>query len=623
MASSAGFARMGLIPEETIQQLVAASDIVAVISSYFPLKRAGANFKALCPFHNERSPSFMVNPARGSFHCFGCGAGGGVIKFVELYEHVSFPDALRRLAERAGIAIIEVADAAETASANRQRKDLLALHRDIAQWFHELLLKDAMAEAARRYWKSRGLEGQHARRWQIGYAPPHAAALLAWSNEKKYSQQSLVEAGLISLGDEGGGRRQRSVWFRFGGRLMFPICNEHGDVVGFSGRALQKDTGAAKYVNSPETPIFNKGRVFFGLDKSRRSIAKSQCAIICEGQLDLISCFENGIENVVAPLGTAFTNHHARTIRRLSDEAVLCFDSDDAGYKAAGRAFRELARAGVFVRVAELPGGEDPDSLIRARGIDALREKLKAAASFFDFQMTHLTRGVNLSGVRERLRVVDELAGSIASLTEKAAQEDAINTAATRLAVPTADIRGRVARAARDLTREGEREDRIAVPAREAPLIIANKAVRMLCKLALTDVEARVWLLNSGDSHWLADLAETEVLTRVWQANNLDPGHPASVSAFVAALPPPEQALVSALITEESPARGVDDARAAFFHLKTQRLKNLIDQKQARLKMPGLPPEDLLTLTQEVVECHRELRHLKGTAATPASLVPF
>jgi DNA primase len=620
-ASSHGLSRMGLIPEETIQQVIAASDIVGIISGHFPLKRVGSNFKALCPFHSERTPSFIVNPARNSFHCFGCHVGGGPVKFVELYEHVSFPEAVRRLAERAGIAIVEVADDAESAAANRQRKELLVLHREAAEWFHQLLLNDAMAGPARGYWKRRGLSGDHARRWKIGYAPPGADTIRGWAKERGISERLLIEGGLISCGDDAGQPGQ--AWFRFGGRLVFPIHNEHGEVVAFSGRILDKDDQAAKYLNSPETPIFSKGRTFFGLDKSRRAIARAQRAIICEGQLDLITCFENGVENVVAPLGTALTDHHARMIRRLADEAILCFDSDTAGYKASGRAFRELARAGVFVRVVQLPDGEDPDSLIRSQGADAFRASLHQAVTFFDYQIGHLNRTADLTTARDRLRAVDELAPGIASLTEKTAQEDAIYQASTRLAVPTEDIRRRVSRAAREIARERRWDAAAPGPAVEEPLVIASNAVRLLCKLALTDAAAREWLLATGDSAWLDDLGETELLSRLWRSPKIDPLQPTTVAAMIATLNDREQAFLSALLADNQPTRGLDDARAAFFQLKLQRLKGLIDQKQARLRLTNLPHDDIVKLTREVIDLNREIRELRALELLPASLVPF
>jgi DNA primase len=625
---------MGRISEETIQQVMAASDIVAVIQSYFPLKKAGSAYKAVCPFHSERTPSFQVNPARQIFKCFGCGAGGGVVKFVELYEHVSFPDAVRRLAERAGLAIVETEDSAEELGAFRQRKELLTLHREIAEWFHQLLLTDRQAEPARRYWRSRGLDGQAARRWKIGFAPPEPSRVLAWAAEKSVRDELLAEGGFMIFADDQG-RRRREPWFRFAGRLMFPINNEQGEVIAFSGRILDPEAQAAKYLNSPETPLFNKSRVIFGLDRARRAITKEKRSIICEGQLDLITCVEAGVEAIVAPLGTAFTEHHARRLHQLADETVLCFDSDAAGVKAAARAFAILARAGVHVRVAELPPGDDPDTLVRRDGVEAFRERLAAAPGFFDFQLSHLTRTTDLTQVRERLRAAAELATGIACLNEKAAQEDAINRTATRLAVPTEDVRKLVVRAAREATRERRYDDSAGGPkgtstpgAGEAsadddtPVLPANSSIVLLCRLLLTDEESRTWL-HGCEAGWLAELAGTDFLRRLWTDADFPPDDPAAAALFCAALPPREHEAAHTLLADPAPSGGAAAARAAFYQLKAQWLRGQIDQRQARLRSREVSVPDQLTLVAEVAALTQQAAEAAATARLPASLAPF
>lgn len=621
---------MGRIPEETIQQVIAANDIVAVISSYFPLKRAGSAYKALCPFHSERTPSFQVNPARQIFKCFGCGVGGSVVKFVELYDHVSFGEAVRRLAARAGIPIIEEEDDAAALQAHRQRQELLTLHREAAAWFHELLLRSPQAALARRYWRSRGFDGQVARRWHIGYAPPEASSVLAWAREKKFSDALLAEGGLMLFTTEDG-RRRREPWFRFAGRLMFPIRNEQGEVIAFSGRLLEAEADTAKYLNSPETPLFNKSRVFFGMDRARHAIAKQKQVLICEGQMDLIRCVEAGVENIVAPLGTAFTEHHARRLRQLADEAVLCFDSDNAGLKAAGRAFAKLAHAGVFVRVAEFPAGTDPDSFVREHGADALQQRVAEAKPYFDFQLDALTRSADLTQVRERLRLAGELAHGMACLSERAMLEEAINRTATRLSVPTEDVRRLVARAAREQARQHRAEAAVETSPHaptapdaaqaEEPLIVADPMVRLLCRLFLTDLESAEWL-REHDSAWLAELPETELLQRLWQAD-FRPENAATAAAYVSSLPPREQDAASHLLAETSPTGGLAAARAAFYQLKAKFLRNQIDQRQARLKSGHEAAETVLALTAEISELTRQLREVTLLARLPASLTPF
>ena len=358
---------MPRIPDETIEQIAAANDIVEVIGGYIPLKRAGSNFRALCPFHQEKTPSFNVNPARQSYHCFGCGAGGSVFTFVMNYENIDFPSAARKLAERGNVTIVEAEFSAEEGQRSRMKRRLLDLHYQAAEWFHQNLLKSQSAKAGRDYLKSRGLTSDVAKSWKIGYAPDSWDAFSRWGQAQGYTNEELIASGLVSMKDgEGGsssnpeeeGYRTPQFYDRFRDRVMFPICNELSEVIGFSGRVLQADAKAAKYVNSPETPLFIKGNVLFGLHKSKRALLDKGFAIVCEGQIDLISAFEAGIKNVIAPQGTAFTKEQAHILKRHVEEVVLCFDSDGAGQKATEKSLASLLAENIMVRVAEMP--QDP-----------------------------------------------------------------------------------------------------------------------------------------------------------------------------------------------------------------------------------------------------------------------
>ncbi|MGZ5003254.1 MAG: DNA primase, partial [Chthoniobacterales bacterium] len=345
---------MGTIPNNTIEQIAAANDIVEVIGSYFPLKRAGASYKALCPFHQEKTPSFTVSPQRQAFHCFGCGAGGNVFRFVMDYEHLDFPSAVKKLAARVGITVIE--ERSFSASDDRQhetRKTLLQLHAEAAEWFHENLMKRDWAKPARDYLKNRGIDKEIARNWQIGFAPDSWDAFLNWALEHGYRRAEIAQSGLVKPRDEN--RPDGEVYDRFRGRIIFPIHNDVGEVIAFSGRVLDKESEGAKYLNSPETPLFRKGRILFGLHKTKRPLIEANSAIVCEGQLDLITLYEAGITNVVAPQGTAFTEDQARILKRFVSEVVLCFDADAAGQKAAERSLESLLENDLLVRIAEMP----------------------------------------------------------------------------------------------------------------------------------------------------------------------------------------------------------------------------------------------------------------------------
>ena len=375
----------GFLSPATREQIRAASDIVDVIGAYLPLKKAGANFTALCPFHKEKSPSFNVNPHKQIFHCFGCHKGGDVFTFVKDYENIGFMDAVRRLAERAKIPL-EFENTPGAQESRHLKDQLLEIHDQLATPLAKLpRQRGRRPTGARLSGQARRLGGRdqtvpHRRR--AGIVGRHGEL----GAEAKIIELAVVEkAGLIIRKEETG-----NYYDRFRGRLMFPICDEQGRVIGFSGRILSGDEKTAKYVNSPETPIFTKSKIFFGLDKSKRAILDAGYAIICEGQLDLIACFMNGVQNIVAPQGTAFTEQHARIIKRYANEVVLCFDSDNAGQNAIVRSLDHLLAAGLAVRVAVVPAPHDPDSFIKAHGGEAFRKLVENAEGFFEFLLKRL-----------------------------------------------------------------------------------------------------------------------------------------------------------------------------------------------------------------------------------------
>jgi DNA primase len=374
----------GLISPATLEQIRAANDIVDVISAVVPLKRAGASFTALCPFHRERSPSFHVNPRKQTFHCYGCHKGGDVFTFVREYETLDFMEAVKRLAERARIPL-EFEKDPQFREKQFVKDKLFEINEQITQRWHGCLVSEAAGQKARDYLAERGVSADAIKLFRLGFSPDSWDDTINWAKAKGFELGSVEQAGL-ALRKEG----SSDFYGRFRGRLMFPICDDQGRVIGFSGRVLPGSTDERKYVNSPETPLFVKSRVMFGLDKSKRTILEKQFAIVCEGQLDLIACFMAGVQNIVAPQGTAFTSEHARIIKRYANEVVLCFDSDEAGQKAAVRVLDDLLGSGLAIRVATIPAPHDPDSFIKNFGAPAFEELLKKAEGFFDYYLNRL-----------------------------------------------------------------------------------------------------------------------------------------------------------------------------------------------------------------------------------------
>src|SRR5437870_2384243 len=397
----------GFFSPATLERVRAANDIVDVIGSYLPLKRAGAHFRALCPFHREKTPSFNVNPHLQIFKCFGCQKGGDVFAFVKEFESIDFPEAVRRLAERAKIPLEYEKGSGEQQSRHIKEK-LLQIHEQVTQRWQSALANEASGQIARDYLNRRGVSAEAIKLFRLGYAPDLWDDTVNWAKTKGHEPGLVEKSGLI-LRKEG----SNNFYDRFRGRLMFPICDEQGRVIGFSGRILSGDEKTAKYVNSPETPIFTKSKVFFGLDKSKRALLDAGYAIVCEGQLDLIACFMAGVQNIVAPQGTAFTADHARILKRYVEAVVLCFDSDEAGQNAAVRSLDSLLASGLAVRVAVVPAPHDPDSFIKASGGSAFKQLIEKADGYFDFYLNRLCATNGVASDKGRLAVLRSMGEAV------------------------------------------------------------------------------------------------------------------------------------------------------------------------------------------------------------------
>ena len=369
---------MAQISAENIAQITDRIDIVQLIGEYVTLRKAGVNFLGLCPFHNEKSPSFNVNPGRRSFHCFGCQEGGDALKFYMKIEGLSFPQAAEKLAERVGVELPKDDWQSRRAKVDKtHEQELLGLNRLALNFFQEQI-KAPHADKARMYLISRNVDDDLCLRHQLGYAPESWNSLTSFLAAKKLPLSWAAEVGLIipkENNQQGDAKEYNRYYDRFRDRIMFPVLSSSGDVLGFSGRTLQKDTQDAKYLNSPESIVFKKGESFLGLALAKMAIRKAKYAILVEGNFDYLSLHQKGIEEAVAPMGTALTMNAVRALRRYTGESViLCYDADGAGQKATRRAIPLLLEGGLFPRVARLPDGEDPDSFARKHSTEELKE---------------------------------------------------------------------------------------------------------------------------------------------------------------------------------------------------------------------------------------------------------
>ncbi len=591
------------IPSETIEQIAAGNDIVDVIGSYFPLKRAGANFKALCPFHQEKTPSFTVSPSRQTFHCFGCNAGGSVFRFVMEYEHVDFPAAVRKLATRAGISIVEERRAADEDRQYETRRKLLKLHAEAAEWFHENLTKREVGEPARKYLKQRGITGEIAKRWQLGYAPDEWDAFGSWARGQDYDTRELIASGLIKTKDDEqtSNLDPRSSYDRFRARIIFPICNREGEVIAFSGRLLKEQEGAAKYLNSPETPLFRKGNVLFGLHKSKRALIEANCAIVCEGQLDLISLFEAGITNVVAPQGTAFTENQARILKRFAEEVVLCFDSDAAGAKAAERSLDALLENDFMIRVVELPPGEDPDSLVRREGKAQFDERVANARDFFEYRIEREIASIDLTSISAKIQAARNLAATVSRVHDPVLRGEVVSKASARLGVAPGDFESLLAKQARV---PAGRTDSSTTETRAAAS--PPHDIVMLCLLALRDADARNFLQAQNWREILEQIPDTDILIRILESE-FQPDDTASMNAFMATLSPEEERLISAWLMQKMPAATEPMVEKWWYGTCQSVVRRRLEVAKNRIKVPGLSAGDVLNLQKQILDLQEQL----------------
>ena len=386
-----------MIPQSFIDDLQARSDIVEVISSYIPLKRAGRNFKGLCPFHGEKTPSFMVSPQKQIFHCFGCQEGGGALQFLMLYEKINFVEAVEMLAKRAGIEI----PYQQRSEKDKLKSTLYDAAADAAQFFHAQLLENKTLAPARQYLERRGLDIKTLQQFRIGYAPGRNS-LQAYMRKKGYSLEILEKASLAIAHKEG----YRDL---FNDRITFPIFDIRSRVVGFGARIAYEAKDAPKYINSLESALYSKREHLFGFNFTKDEIAKADLAIVVEGYLDMIVPFMHGAKNIIASLGTALTIEQINLVRRYTNNIVLLFDSDKAGQLASLRALDLLLENEMKVSVASVPAGFDPDSLVRSKGEAAFTQIIKARTDFFDFKMALLKRTHDSETINGKTKIVSEM----------------------------------------------------------------------------------------------------------------------------------------------------------------------------------------------------------------------
>jgi DNA primase len=579
-------------PQPFIDEVRSAADIVTVISDYVSLRKAGTSYKGLCPFHGEKTPSFNVNRDRGFFHCFGCGVGGDVFKFVELKEQVGFQDAVRQLAQRFGIPVPEM-ESDGTRDTAAERESLLKMHEVATAYFREQL-ESAPAARIRQYLlEDRGLTQDTIAHLQLGYAPPGRDALRQRLLKAGFAPPQILGSGLVTRRDDG------SEVDRFRNRLMVPIARDTGSVIAFGGRALEKDQ-VPKYLNSPETALYSKSRTLYGLHLTKGEVRKRGFAIIVEGYFDFAQVFQAGGLPVVATCGTALTVAQAQQLRRFASKAVLCYDPDAAGQTAAERSSELLVGEGFDVNVVRLPEGQDPDTFVQARGREALVQALKTSRPYLEFLLDRAAAGRDLSRDEPRREFLRSMLGVAARIPDPATRDQFADRLAHKARVTEEVVRAEIRKAA--AARKTE------LPEQRIPTLaghIRGAERGLLWGLVHQPALALPWIRTLEDED-LEGLSSSLLLR---MARELSDGDPEEAPNILMARLSTEEAHRLAAIAAE-PSAPVLDAESAVLSLKRMKyerqlaaVQRQIDGMQAR----GDRGADLLVLLQRKMELGRLL----------------
>jgi DNA primase len=461
---------MSLISSESIQDILRRLDIVDVISEYVPLKRAGQSYKGLCPFHNEKSPSFNVRPDKQMYYCFGCGVGGDLINFLMRLENLMFPEAMERLALRLGVELVQEDE--DQSQRYRKKSQITDLMDSAQNYFYKMLCETKAGEPVLDYLKERGLNLETIKDFHLGYAPEGGGAFLRVAKKSGVVVEDLVQTGMVIARDEGQGH-----YDRFRDRMMIPISDVNGKVIAFGGRALRD--GQPKYLNSPETFLFNKSKTLFGLDKTKKELMQQKTALVVEGYMDFIKLYQSGIKNIVACLGTGMTTQQALLLKRFVEDVIMIYDSDKAGQVAALRGGDVLLRNGLHAFVVTLDGAKDPDEFIDAFGSEAFLQFIEEKKEdYFDYKFSCLCKDHDVNTELGKARIAEELFVSIQGVDNKIVQGGLLKRISSMIGI--------------DLLRvEGEFEKKMRLGSSRAPrLWTANKG-----KPAAMDAAERILLI--------------------------------------------------------------------------------------------------------------------------------
>lgn len=585
------------VSDQLVETIRDRSDLVSLVSEYLTLKKAGQNFTGLCPFHVEKTPSFSVNPSKQFFHCFGCGVGGDVFQFVMKIEGLAFPEALRRLAAKAGVALPEISAAEKESPARLEAAQIYELNEAAAAYFHRNLLERSEGAFCREYLKGRGITAETIKAFSIGFALPRRDDLLKQLG-KQFSRSLLEKAGLTSRRE--GAQGEEALFDRFRNRVLFPIRNLQGRVVGFGGRVL--DDANPKYLNTSETPVFTKGKHLFALDRAKGAGIHS--LIIVEGYFDVIAAHQAGIPNVVGTMGTALTPDHLRLIRRISEKVVLIFDPDEAGARAALRTAPLLIEEGISAKIVSLPPGEDPDLFIRKQGKTGFLKRVEEGKTSIDFAIFKMAEASAPKSVDDKIKIIEEIFPLIERLKNKVEQSHYLKRLSDVLQIEEQDLRAEFSY--RTKKNKGRVAPNRPVLPEESRLPHDEETVASLFLQSQIDPSA---LLNQLDLEDFTDPQIRRILSYFWNTEEGRWSSPGRLNE----IEEPLLALYSRLLVHENRFENVQQtAHDYIVALRAKRLRRESSEIESKIKSAerGGDLSLVKSLQQRFFKLRKELSHL-------------
>ncbi len=578
-------------PDDVIEEVRRRNDIVDVISSYVKLQRKGSSYFGLCPFHNEKTPSFSVSPGKQMYYCFGCGAGGSVFNFIMEYENCSFPEAVQMLADRAGISLPEEEYSGDAKKQHDLKNQVYEINKTAAKFYH-YQLRSEQGTRGMDYLRGRGLTDETIVHFGLGYAGPDGKMLYHYLKEQGISDQLLKESGLMQVNERQG------MYDKFWNRVIFPIMDIHNKVIGFGGRVM--GDAKPKYLNSPETLIFDKSRNLYGLNYARSS--KKHSFLLCEGYMDVITLHQAGFTNAVASLGTALTSQHAALLKRYTDEVILTYDSDDAGIKAALRAIPLLKEAGVSARVLHMDPCKDPDEFIRAQGAKAFQERIDQAENSFMFELSVMEKSYDMKDPDGKTRFYQAAAEKIAGLDSEIEQDNYIEAVCGQYQISYEGMR----RMVKNCLMQGRPARRVIQSPKRRPE--KEDGNRLSQRLLLS------WLAEYPDlydtiSSYIHPEDFTDGLYRDVAAQlyaQLEQGELNPVRIMDHYAEPEQQRLVAQIFNSEVPVKTNEEQEKAIADTIQKVMRNAVEQKSAQLD-----PTDIKGL-QALIDARNRLQNLNN-----------